>query len=70
MKKGESDEKFEEFSKDEINQAPSLIEVGGLNFRDLVQAEKFDFRNNSKLRKKIEKAFLNGLGKGTDNFAE
>lgn len=38
FKKLTSDEKFEEFSKEEINQAPSQIVTGGLNFRDLVQS--------------------------------
>lgn len=38
FKKQISDDKFEEFSNEEINQAPNRIVTGGLNFQDLVQA--------------------------------
>ena len=44
--------------------------AGGLNFREMVQAEKFDFKKDKRLRRKIERAFLNGLGEGIQDFKE
>ncbi len=37
-----------------------------MNFAELVQTEKFDFRHNRKLRHQVEDALANGLEQGLD----
>jgi len=37
-----------------------------LNFAELIQNEKFNFRHDRQLRHKVEDALTNGLGLGLD----
>ena len=55
---------FEMVSDAELADLPEMYKVpakGNLDFVKLVQAQMWDFRSDEKLRKRIEKAFCNGL---------
>lgn len=57
-------DKFEEITKEEIQNSPNEIYAQGLNFAELVQTEQFNFRHTRKLRHQVEDALANGLGHG------
>lgn len=48
FKKSSSD--FEEITNDEINQVPKSLTTGGIDFRELIKNQNFDFRTNRKLK--------------------
>lgn len=54
---------FVEITQDEINQVPEPVKLPKhvVDFALLVKANKFDFRNDSKLNYMVEKAFIEGL---------
>lgn len=57
---------FEEITQEEINKVPEPVKLPKyvVDFKLLIQAERFDFRNHSKLKRMIEKEFINGLSGG------
>ena len=59
-------------TNEEISQVPipSNLTAQGVDFRELVMNQAFGFRTQKKLRRKIEEAFLNGLGEGIEDFKE